>query len=59
MQVVEDVRGGFGSSHVQEVDQGQVVGGEADALGVELGVLDGDLVLDLDLGPPVESDPIR
>ena len=53
VQVVDDVRGGFCSSHVQEVDQGQVVGGEADSMGVELGVFDGHLVLDLDLGPPV------
>ena len=38
---------------VQLVDQGEVVGGEAEAPGVELGVLHADLVLQLDLGPLV------
>ena len=38
---------------VQLVDQGEVVGGEAEAPGVELGVLHTELVLQLDLGPLV------
>ena len=49
VEVLEGVRDGLGPSLVQQVDQGQVVGSEADALGVELGVLDRDLVPDLRL----------
>ena len=56
VKVVEGIRGGPGSGFVQQVDQGQVVGGEADALGVELRVLDAESVLYLDLGPGLVDD---
>ena len=55
---MEGVRGGPGPGLVQQVDQGQVAGGEADALGVELGVLQTQSVLQLDLSPGlVEESP--
>ena len=38
---------------VQLVDQGKGVGGEAEAPGVDLGVLHADLVIQLGLGPLV------
>ena len=61
VQVVEAVRGGPGPGRVQEVNQGEVVCSEADAAGVELGVLDADGVLYLDLDPGLvdESSGLR
>ena len=55
---MEHVGRGASPCLVQQVNQSTVIDGEADTLGVNLGVLDGDQVFNLHLNPgPVQEQP--